>query len=135
MDNLLEYSNSGLSQSLNGISTISDGDGASISNGNAIFLDTNSNTITVNNILTIPLTSLIYLYGGIYLVNNNFTITEAIMYSMYTKNNSHDITLTNMTYDSPTNTTSFTDNFSLIGSTINIGNSLQATAFNFKVVL
>ena len=28
-DNLLGYSNSGLSQSLNGISTISDGDGAS----------------------------------------------------------------------------------------------------------
>jgi hypothetical protein len=49
MDNIFGYSNSGLTQSLNGISTITDGSGASITDGNAIFIDTNTNTATINN--------------------------------------------------------------------------------------
>jgi hypothetical protein len=58
-DNTFGYSNSGLTQSLNGITSISDGNGASITDGNAIFIDTTTNTITVNNNLTIPLSSLV----------------------------------------------------------------------------
>ena len=86
MDNLLGYSNSGLSQSLNGISTISDGDGASISNGNIICLDLNTNTITVNNKLTIPSTSQIYLYGRFFLPDYNTTITELCIHKIIITN-------------------------------------------------
>jgi len=114
-DNLLGYSNSGLSQSLNGISTISDGDGASISNGNAIFLDTNTNTLTINNNMTIPLTSQINLYGCIYLPDYLLLITETMMNIMYTQNNNHEILITGMSYNLSTNTTTFSDNFSLTG--------------------
>ena len=120
-DNLLGYSNSGFSQSLNGIDSISDGGGASISNGNAIFLDTNTNTITVNNVLTIPLSSLIYLYGGIYLPVSSTvpvatTITADMMYLMYTQNTNSNILLTGATYNSSTSTLNFSNNVS-IGST------------------
>ena len=87
-----------------------------ISNGNAIFLDTNTNTITVNNILTIPLTSLIYLYGGIYLPDYATTITESMMYDMYNQNTNTNVLLTGATYNTSTSTLNFSNNVS-IGST------------------
>ena len=113
MDTLLGYSNNGLNQSLNGITSFTDGNGASISDGNAIFLDTTTNTETINNSLTIPAASKIILYGSISLPDYALLITEAMMYSMYTQNDSHDLTLTGMSYDSTSNTTSFIDNITI----------------------
>ena len=131
-DNLLGYSNSGLSQSLNGISTISDGEGASISNGNALFLDTNTNTLTINNNMTIPLTSQINLYGCIYLPDYLLLITETMMNIMYTQNNNHEILITGMSYNLSTNTTTFSDNFSLTGSNISINGYLTILSASSK---
>ena len=82
MDTLLGYSNNGLNQSLNGITSFTDGNGASISDGNAIFLDTTTNTETVNNSLTIPAASKIILYGGISLpdyLDSMFTLCFEIV--------------------------------------------------------
>ena len=97
--NILGYSDS--DQTLNGITTITDGDGASISNGNAVFLDTNTNTITVNNILKIPLTSQIYFYGSFYLPDFAYFITEAMMDTIYTQNNNHQYLITSMNHKLP----------------------------------
>ena len=101
-DNTFGYSNSGLAQSLNGITSISDGNGASISDGNAIFIDTTTNTATINNNLTIPLTSIITLYGNIFIPAYNITLTPD---DIITIGN-----ITGITYDLPTKTTSILGN-------------------------
>ena len=131
-DNLLGYSNSGLAQSLNGISTISDGDGASISNGNLICLDTNTNTITINNVMTIPILSQINLYGGIYLPDFSILINQISMYNMYNDTNTNKSSLNGITYNTTDGTNYLTNNVTFLGSIVNFGNSLQTIRLNIN---
>ena len=110
-DNIFGYSNSGMTQSLNGISTITDGSGASITDGNAIFIDTNTNTATINNNLTIPLSSLITLYGNIYLPAYNITLTPSDISAignlsgLTTRVSNVETKTTRLSYDTPNDTT------------------------------
>ena len=115
-DNTFGYSSSGLSQSLNGITSITDGSGASITDGNAIFIDTNTNTATINNNLTIPLSSLITLYGNIYLPAYNITLTPSIMSGignlsgLTTRVSNLETKTFDLSYDTPSDTTTISGN-------------------------
>ena len=106
-DNTFGYSNNGLTQSLNGIASITDGNGASITDGNAIFIDTTTNTATINNNLTIPLSSIITLYGNIFLPAYNITLTPDDIINIGN--------ISGITYNLETNTTSILGN-SVFGS-------------------
>ena len=115
-DNTFGYSNNGLTQSLNGITSITDGSGASITDGNAIFIDTTTNTATINNNLTIPLSSLLTLYGNIFLPDYNITLTpndiSAIgnLSGITTRLTNVETKTNDISYDLPSDTTTLTGN-------------------------
>jgi len=115
-DNLFGY-NSNSNQSLNGITTISDGNGATISNGNAIFIDVNTNTITINNVLTIPLSSVLSISGNLYFptLSPPLTITPADFNNFYVPGLSGRLTsleskTSDLSYDSINDLTIITGN-------------------------